>query len=217
MTTTTGRVVELRWTNSCSTARTAISSGGPAYTCSSSDEFQAWCTAARRCHPCGFRVTRPTPPSARPGPSPTSASKPSSSLACWYRGTAAAGRWGAPVPQDLALVPDRRGDQAGEVLDGDLLARPEVDRFWTVVALKRQLERPRRIPHVQELAGGAAVAPEGHGRLTALLGLGEPADHGGDDVGGLQGEVVARAVEGDREEVGGAHAGLGGGGLGPGE
>ena len=82
------------------------------------------------------------------------------------------------------------------------LADAEVDRLGAVVALGREDDALGGVVDVEELARGAAGAPDLDvvasprlARVDALL------DQGRDDVRARRVEVVARAVEVDRDQV----------------
>src|SRR3954467_8374638 len=117
------------------------------------------------------------------------------------------------VPADLALVADRAGDQPGQVRDADFLTGADVHRLRVVVPLQGQAQRPGRVVHVEELAGRAAVTPEGHERGPGVARLGELADHRRDDVRGLEVEIVPGPVQVDGQHVDGIHPVLGAVGL----
>src|SRR3954452_10052563 len=95
------------------------------------------------------------------------------------------------VPGDLAREARQLGDQPGELLDRDLLARADVDRLLAVVWLGGQRERSGRVVDVEELARRRAIAPEHDlpGRLVHLP------DQVRDHMGVRRVEVVARPVE----------------------
>src|SRR5262245_4861551 len=64
------------------------------------------------------------------------------------------------IPRDAALVSRHVGDELGEVLDGDLMGRAEIDRLGAVEAFRGQHESLDTVVDVQELARRRSVAPE---------------------------------------------------------
>src|SRR4051812_29918602 len=84
----------------------------------------------------------------------------------WYRDSGAAGHWASNVPDDMALVAyDARYDGC-QVADGDLDAAAKIDGFRAVVAFGSEEDGLGGVTHVEELAGGRAIAPEDHFRAA---------------------------------------------------
>src|SRR5437868_6306463 len=75
------------------------------------------------------------------------------------------------VPDRLALVPRRLGDELGQVADRDLLAGPEIHGLAVVVALCREQQPFRTVLDEEELTGRRAVAPEHDLALAAVARL----------------------------------------------
>ena len=110
------------------------------------------------------------------------------------------------VPDDLAAESGRPGDDLGQLADRDLLARPKVDRVAAVVPLRGEHERQGGVLDVEKLSGRRSIAPEDDLALASLIRLEHLADQRRDYVRGLEVEVVARAVEVDRQEEDGIQA-----------
>ena len=110
------------------------------------------------------------------------------------------------VPDDLAFEPAEAGDEFGQILDGDLAAAAEIHRFGRIVFFHREDESFGAVFDVEEFAADGAGAPGGDLCSAGESGLDAFADQGGDDVAGMRMEIIARAVEIDRQKIDGVQA-----------
>ncbi len=105
------------------------------------------------------------------------------------------------VPADLALEAGQADDQLDQLADRDLAPDAEVDRLGAVVALGGEDDPLGGVVDVQELARGRAGAPDLDVVGARVAGVDALLDQGGDDVRAGRVEVVAGAVEVDRDQV----------------
>ena len=96
------------------------------------------------------------------------------------------------VPHDLALEAGGVRDQLGQVADGDLVARAEVDRLGAVIALAPRAQIPSAASSTYRNSRVGLPSPQS---TTSSCGLEHLPDQGRNDVRPLEVEVVARAEE----------------------
>ena len=95
---------------------------------------------------------------------------------------------GASVAEDVA-------DGFGELADGDVVSAADIDNVGGVVVFEKEVAGVGEVINVEEFATRSAGAPDEDGGVVGLLGEVDLADEGGEDVGGVEVEVVEGAVE----------------------
>lgn len=99
------------------------------------------------------------------------------------------------VPANLARIADYLGNQLGQRLDGQLLARAGIHRLVARVVVHQEDTQIGQVVHVEKLAQRAAVTPARHVGKPLNLGFVEAADQRRKHVAVRRVVVVVRSVE----------------------
>src|SRR5450759_836317 len=112
----------------------------------------------------------------------------------------------AGIPNNPAIVTAERRNCRDEVPYGDLLGSTQIHRLCAIVPLRRQPKSLGRIGGMEKGPRRGAIAPADDLSRAAPLRLEAFADQGGNYMGCLRIEIIARAVQIDRQKKNRVHA-----------